>query len=114
MRQTKWSKEFKDFYNSLPVRAQNKTQYVLSVIQEVEVVSTKLVKKLVNTDFYEVRISVDNEYRVILFTLDHNNLIESKQVLLLNGFIKKSTKDYRREIRKAQQILNRYTNESKD
>lgn len=59
-----------------------------------------------DTDFYELRISVGNEYRVILFTIDHENLIEATQILLLNGFIKKSTKDYKKEIDKALQILN--------
>lgn len=47
------------------------------------------VKKLTNTDFYELRVSVDNEVRVIF----------------LNGFIKKSTKDYEKEIIKAINIL---------
>ena len=46
-----------------------------------------------------------NEYRVILFTIDHENFIEAEQVLLLNGFLKKSTKDYKKEIQKAQHIL---------
>ena len=78
----------------------------MNVLAEIKVVNTKLVKKLVDTDFYELRISVGNEYRVILFTIDHENLIEAEQVLLLNGFIKKSTKDYKKEIEKAQHILN--------
>ena len=63
-------------------------------------------EKLVDTDFYELRISVGNEYRVILFTIDHENFIEAEQILLLNGFMKKSTKDYKKEIQKAEQILN--------
>ena len=78
----------------------------MNILAEIKVVNTKLVKKLVDTDFYELRISVGNEYRVILFTIDHENLIEATQILLLNGFIKKSTKDYKKEIDKAQQILN--------
>ena len=78
----------------------------MNVLAEIRVVNTKLVKKLVDTDFYELRISVGNEYRVILFTIDHENLIEAEQILLLNGFIKKSTKDYKKEIEKAQRILN--------
>ncbi len=78
----------------------------MNALAEIKVVNIKLVKKLVDTDFYELRISVGNEYRVILFTIDHENLIEAEQVLLLNGFIKKSTKDYKREIEKAQHILN--------
>ena len=100
------SREFDEFYNSLPVNVQNNLTYAMNIIADVKVVNTKLVKRLVDTDFYELRISVGNEYRVILFTIDHENFIEAEQILLLNGFIKKSTKDYKKEIQKAEQILN--------
>ena len=100
------SAEFDEFYNSLPVNVQNKVKYAMNVIAEIKVVNTKLVKKLIDTDFYELRISVGNEYRVILFTIDHENFIEAEKILLLNGFMKKSTKDYKKEIEKAEQILN--------
>ena len=62
----------------------------------------------VDTDFYELRISVGNEYRAILFTIDHDNIVQAEQILLLNGFMKKSTKDYKKEIQKAQHILDTY------
>lgn len=68
----------------------------MNIIADVRVVNTKQVKKLIDTDFYELYISVGNEYRVILFTIDHENFIEAKLVLLLNGFMKKSTKDYKK------------------
>lgn len=55
------SAEFDEFYNSLPENVQNKVKYALNIIAEVKVVNTKLVKKLVETDFYELRISVGNE-----------------------------------------------------
>ena len=97
---------FDEFYNSLPQNVQSKVKYAMNILAEIKVINSKLVKKLVDTDFYELRISVGNEYRVILFTIDHENLIEAKQILLLNGFIKKSTKDYRKEIEKAKSILN--------
>jgi phage-related protein len=100
------SAEFDEFYNSLPANVQNKVKYAMNVIAEIKVVNTKLVKKLIDTDFYELRISVGNEYRVILFTIDHENFIEAEQILLLNGLMKKSTKDYKKEIEKAEQILN--------
>lgn len=100
------SAEFDEFYNSLPANIQNKVKYAMNLIAEIKVVNTKLVKKLIDTDFYELRISVGNEYRVILFTIDHENFIEAEQILLLNGFMKKSTKDYKKEIEKAEQILN--------
>ena len=100
------SLEFDEFYNSLPVNVQTKIEYAMNIISEIKVVNSKLIKKLVDTDFYELRISVGNEYRVILFTIDHENFIESEQLLLLNGFLKKSTKDYKREIERARLILN--------
>ena len=67
---------------------------------------TKLVKKLIGTDFYELRISTENEWRVIVLAIDDDNFIECENILLLNGFMKKSTKDYGREIKKAQMIIN--------
>ncbi len=100
------SAEFDEFYNSLPENVQNKVKYALNIIAEVKVVNTKFVKKLVETDFYELRISVGNEYRVILFTIDQESFVEAEQILLLNGFMKKSTKDYKKELQKAQRILN--------
>ena len=63
-------------------------------------------KHLENTDLYEMRVSVNfNEYRTILFAVDNDNIILSKRILLLNGFLKKSTKDYSKQIKVAKQIL---------
>lgn len=106
MRTMMRSAEFDEFYNSLPANVRNKVNYALNIIAVVKVVNTKLIKKLIDTNFYELRISVGNEYRVVLFTIDHENFIEAEQILLLNGFMKKSTKDYKKEIKKAEQILN--------
>ena len=77
------SKDFDEFYNSLSPNVQSKVKYAMNIIAEVKVVNSKLVKRLVDTDFYELRISVGNEYRVILFTIDHENFIEAEQILLL-------------------------------
>lgn len=106
MRSIVRSTEFDAFYQTLPAGAQQKVLYARSVITEIRIVSAKLVKKLVGTDFYELRISVDNEYRVILLAVDHNSFIEAEQILLLNGFMKKSTKEYKKELAKAHRILN--------
>ena len=100
------STAFDEFYNSLPANVQKKVMYAMNIVAEIKVVNIKLVKKLIDTDFYELRVSVGNEYRVILFTIDHENFIEAEQILLLNGFMKKSTKDYKKEIETAVQILN--------
>ncbi|MCZ2609495.1 type II toxin-antitoxin system RelE/ParE family toxin [Bacteroides fragilis] len=74
-----------------------RTEYVLS---------TKFVKHLENKNLYEMRVSVNtNEYRTILFAVDNDNIILLKKVLLLNGFLKKSTKDYCKQIKIAERIL---------
>lgn len=90
---------------TLSDKVQEKVDYVSNILIQNKVVSTKFVKKLENTEYYEMRISVGNEYRVILFTIDHSNLIEATQVLLLNGFIKKSTKDYKKQLEIADRII---------
>ena len=112
MRKLIRSNEFDEFYDSLPTNVQNKVKYALNIVAEIKVVSTKLVKKLVDSDFYELRVKMNN--RVILLTIDHDNFIEASQVLLLNGFIKKSTKDYKAEISKANQIIERLQDEKED
>ena len=52
-----------------------------------------------------MRVSVDNEIRVILFAVDNDNINLATTVILLNGFVKKSTKDNDREKTKAINIL---------
>lgn len=88
--------EFMEFYNSLALKVQTKFQYVMNVIASVYNVSTKFVKHLEKTDLYEMRVSIGtNEYRTVLFAIDHDNFIEAKNIILLNGFLKKDNKDYR-------------------
>lgn len=98
--------QFEAFYASLPAKVQTKFKYVIDVITTIYDVSTKFVKHLENTDLYEMRVSVgNNEYRTILFAVDKSNIIESTKIVLLNGFLKKSTKEYRKQIELAQSIL---------
>lgn len=61
--------------------------------------------KLIN--FAAWKIS-SNEYRTILLAVDHDNFIQCKNVLLLNSFLKKGTKQYKAEIKKAENIIKRY------
>jgi phage-related protein len=93
------------FYKSLNARAKKKVDYVFEHIRTEKNVSTKFVKSLVNTDFYEMRISVDNEYRVILFAVDNDNFINANEIILLNGFIKKSTAEYEKQIAIASKLM---------
>lgn len=98
--------EFQEFYDSQPAKVKEKIDYVLSVMVSQKVVSTKFVKLLENTEFYEMRVSLgNNEYRSIMFTIDSKNFIECKQAILLSGFVKKDTKQYKGEIEKARTII---------
>ena len=45
------------------------------------------------------------EYRTILFAMDHENVIQATKIILLNGFLKKSSKDYNKQVKKANNIL---------
>ena len=98
--------EYDEFYDSLSRKVQAKFDYVLEVIASVYNIPVKFVKHLENTALYEMRVSVGtNEYRTVLFAIDHDNVIEAKNVILLNGFQKKDSKQYRKEIEKAKSIL---------
>lgn len=72
--------EFRAFYESLPKNVRDKIDYAISIIENFSVFHSKLTKKLVGTDFYELRISTNNEYRVLLFSVDHENIMEATQV----------------------------------
>lgn len=100
-----FSPEYLEFEQSSSFRVREKLRYAISILETVQPIPTKFVKKLTNTDFYELRISIDNEVRVILFSADNDNINLAKSVVLLNGFIKKGTKDYDKEITKAINIL---------
>lgn len=98
--------QFQEFYESQTDKVKEKIDYVLGIMISQKVVNTKFVKNLEDTEFYEMRVSLgNNEYRSILLTLDAANFIECKQAVLLNGFQKKDTKQYRGEIEKARTIV---------
>ena len=104
-----YSDEFEEYYASMNEQLKKKYDYALQIVKSQYVVSSKIVKSLENTDFYELRISISsNEYRTILLAVDNDNFIQSKNVLLLNSFLKKDTKQYKAEIKKAQNIVKRY------
>lgn len=106
MRKLYFSDEFWTFYNNQSDKVKQKFDYVLEIIMNERVITTKFVKHLENSDLYEMRVSVGvNEYRTILFAIDHDNIIESKTIFVLNAFLKKSTKDYRKQIEIATKIL---------
>jgi hypothetical protein len=102
-----YTDQFREFYKDLDDRVNKKIDYVILIIKDLKVIHADFVKKLVNSELYEMRVSVGtNEYRTILFAIDHENIMESTQVIILNGFLKKSSKDYDKQIKKAMNILN--------
>jgi hypothetical protein len=81
---------------------------LIEIIGEVKIVHTNFVKKLMNSRFYELRIKAGNEYRVLIFAIDHLNFSECTTVVCLNGFVKKSNKDYIKAIKEAEKLLEEY------
>lgn len=112
IRNVYWTVEFSQFYNELPDKVRAKFDYVLGIVKMERIVSTKFVKHLENTELYEMRVSIgSNEYRTIMFTMDNDNVILATEITLLNAFMKKSSKDYQKQIRIAENILNRISHE---
>lgn len=103
------SAEFEEYYDDLDEQLKKKYDYALFIIETVYVVSAKVVRHLDNTDFYELRIKMkSNEYRTLLIAVDNDSFIQSKNIILLNSFLKKDTKQYKAEIKKAENIVKRY------
>ena len=106
IRELYFSDEFWTFYHEQQDKVTRKFDYVISIIRNEKVITTKFVKHLENTDLYEMRISVgSNEYRTVLFAVDHDNIILATKIFVLNAFLKKSEKDYRKQIEIAENIL---------
>ena len=87
-------------------RLRDDVEYTFVLVQTVYALPVKYIKHLDGTNLYEMRVSVgSNEYRTVLFAIDNSNVILSTKIILLNGFLKKSTKDYDKQIAKAVRIL---------
>jgi hypothetical protein len=108
IRKIRYSDEFEQFFKSLDMKVQVKFTWTFNIIRTIYTINTEYVKKLVSSDshLYEMRVSVGyNEYRTILFSINHPNIIEATEIILLNGFLKKSNKDYDKQIKKAEKII---------
>lgn len=78
--------------------------WVLRLIEELEVVPSQYLKKLVNTDdIWEVRVQFGGNIFRLLGFFDGTTLL-----ILTNGFAKKSQKTPRQEIEVATQRKNDY------
>ncbi len=108
MREILITTECMEFIDNQDERVSIKFFQLIEVIEEIKIVNSNFVKKLINTDFYELRIKAGNEIRIIIFAVDNSSFSECKRAICLNGFQKKSTKDYKKAINQARKILDNY------
>lgn len=88
----------KEFIDSLPAKAAQKVTWVLSLLEDLDIVPSSYFKKLIGTEeIWECRIqSGSNTYRIFCFFL--NNSV----VVLTHGLVKKRQKTPKQEIEKAE------------
>lgn len=88
----------RDFLDSLSGKAAQKATWVLRLLEDMEIVPSSYFKKLVGTqEIWECRIQFgSNAYRILCF------FMENSVVVLTHGFVKKSQKTPKAEIKKAE------------
>ena len=111
MREIDVTEECLEFIDSQNERMALKFFQLIEVISEVKLVNANFLKKLQSSHFYELRIRSGNEYRVIIFAIDHLNFAECTKAVCLYGFQKKGTKDYKKAIKQTEKILENYLKE---
>ncbi len=111
MRQIDITEECLEFIDNQDERVAVKFWQMVEVLSEIKVIHSHFVKKLQSTQFYELRIKSGNEYRLIIFAIDHLNFNQCSKAVCLNGFQKKSTKDYKKAVKTAEKNLKEYLKE---
>lgn len=98
-----------EFYLSQDERVRLKINYVFDLVRFEQKIPVKFYKKLENTDgIYEIRvITYQKSFRILCFQ-DEGNLI-----ILTNGFIKKTQKTPKSEIKIAEKLKIEYLNAKK-
>jgi len=89
-------------------RVRIKFKYLLEVLEEHKIVHTSFVEKLTNTKYYELKIKAENQIRVIIFTIDNQNFNAANRIILLNGFLKRTNRDYKKAIKIADKLILKY------
>lgn len=90
------------FYNELPLKVQEKIDYVFEIIICIDRIPKKFFKH-VDDGIYEIRVkSGSNIFRIFCF------FEERKLVILLHGFQKKSQKLPAKEIKRAKRLRKMY------
>lgn len=87
-----------EFLDALPGKAAQKIAWVLTLLEDLEIVPSAYFKKLIGTEeIWECRIQFgSNSYRILCFFADNS------AVVLTHGFTKKRQKTPKSEIRKAE------------
>lgn len=102
-----YGKKITDFYLSQDDKTRLKMNFVFDLVRFENHVPKKFYKKLESTNgIYEVRIITSQKSIRILCFQDDANL-----VVLTNGFIKKTQKTPKNEIKLAQKLRNEYLEE---
>ena len=98
---------FIKFYSKQNKKVQEKIEYVLKLIRQVERIPKKFFEHLTSTTgLYEIRVEYQsNIYRIFCF------FDEGRLVILLNGFQKKTRKTPKKEIELAERLKKEYFNE---
>ncbi|MEI6126949.1 MAG: type II toxin-antitoxin system RelE/ParE family toxin [Pseudomonadota bacterium] len=93
----------KEFIDSLNPKVQEKIFWTLRLLKELEFLKEPYFKKMIDTsDIWECRIQYSsNIYRIFFF-------FDNKNVILTHGFIKKTNKTPRHEIKRAENIRKDY------
>lgn len=100
MKEIDITEECLEFIDKQNVRVSLKFFQLIEVIGEIKVVNSNFLKKLQSTQFYELRINAGNEYRIVIFAIDHLNFAECSKAVCLCGFQKKELKITKRQLDK--------------
>jgi phage-related protein len=97
----------KSFIRTQPIRVKEKILWTLDVIMHHETIPRQYFKKIIGTKgLFEIRIAADgNIYRLFCF------FEEDKNVVICNGFQKKTNKTPYDEIIRALRIIKEYYDE---
>jgi len=110
MREVYITNDCLEYIDNQGERVSRKFFELVEVLSTLQRIHTNYVKKLTNTEFYELRIKAGNEYRTVLYTLDNEDFNQSSEIIYLYAFKKKSTKDYPKAIKQARKLLSEHLN----
>lgn len=92
------------FYLGQTLKVQEKIEFILRIIRQVERIPAKFFRLIEGTDgLYEIRVEYGSNIFRIFCCYDEGNL-----VILFNGFQKKTQKTPYREIEKALKLKREY------